>query len=480
MSETTHYDVIVIGAGTAGYVAAIRAAQLGLKSALIDEWRDSRGEQRLGGTCLHVGCIPSKALLKSSDYYHKVRHELAEHGITCSELTLDLAQMMRRKQQLIDKLTAGIKTLLQANGVQLIAGRGRLLPEKRVEVTTFEQRVEQLAYEHAILATGSRPVEITQAPVDHQNIVDSTDALAFDEVPKRLGVIGAGVIGLELGSIWSRLGSKVVLLEAQESFLSMLDETIAHLALKEFRRQGLDIRLGARVISSSVGKKQISVSYQQGEEELRVLVDKLLVAVGRTPNTADLTSDELALLLDERGAIHVDSAYRTNLPGVYAIGDAIRGPMLAHKGSEEGIRVAEMIAGSGMGVAPVSIPGVIYTSPEIAWVGESEQKLQAAATPYRVGQFAFAANGRAVAMGEGQGLVKIISHAESDRILGVHIIGPMASELLATAVVAMEFEGSAEDLARTIFAHPTLSEALHEAALAVDGRAIHWVATKRP
>lgn len=476
MSQNNHhYDVVVIGAGPAGYVAAIRASQLGFNTACIDRWQGDDQQLRLGGTCLNVGCIPSKALLESSELYRQLQQGVDAHGISLSGVSLDLDKMMQRKEQMIEQLTSGIKTLCSSNKITLLHGQAALKEDKKVVVSPIESGSEPYLIEaqHIIIATGSRPIDIPVAPIDHQHIVDSSDALSFSEVPKRLGVIGAGVIGLELGSVWNNLGSKVILLEAQEEFLPCADRAIAKQAMRSFTQQGLDIRMGARVISTSVGKKQISVTYQEGGEEKRILVDKLLVAVGRTPNTDHLASPEVGLLLNEGGLIHVDDECRTNLPGVYAIGDVVRGPMLAHKGSEEGVAVAETIAGGKSRVNLDLIPSVVYTHPEIAWVGKSEQTLVTQGIPYNVGSFPFSANGRAKAMEQTTGQVKIIAHAESDQILGVHIIGPFASELLAQAVIAMEFEASTEDLARTIFSHPTLSEALHEAALAVDNRAIH-------
>lgn len=474
------FDVVIIGAGPAGYVAAIRCAQLGLNTACIDDWLDPEGKPALGGTCLNAGCIPSKALLESSELYSLARERFAQHGIQCQGLGIDVSAMQVRKQRAVHQLTDGIATLFHANKVAWLQGRGRLLDSKQVEFTPHgkPEHREEIGAEHIILAPGSRPIEMDAAPVDGERIVDSNGALAFQEVPKRLGIIGAGVIGLELGSVWRRLGSEVVLLEAQDTFLSMADHQLAHDAFKHYNRQGLDIRLGARVVSTRKTKKQVTVHYQHGEEEHELKADNLVVAVGRTPNTEGLAAPESNLLLDERGFVHVDEYCSTNLPGVYAIGDAVRGPMLAHKGSEEGVAVAESIAnGRPVSVNYDTIPAVVYTMPEIAWVGRSEHDLRNAGASLRLGTFPFAASGRARAMDESpQGMVKVIADAETDRILGVHIIGPQASELIAEAVLAMEFAASSEDLARTIHAHPTLSEAVHEAALAVDGRAIHVAA----
>ncbi len=467
------YDVVVIGAGPGGYVAAIRCAQLGLKTACVDKWIGADNRPALGGTCLNVGCIPSKALLESSAHYEDISHSFGEHGITASGVALDLAQMMARKDKVVSDLTQGIAGLFKANGVEWHQGCGKLLPKQQVEVSAHDGKQSVLEATHVILAPGSSSVEIAAAPLAEGVIVDSSGALAFDEVPKRLGVIGAGVIGLELGSVWRRLGSKVVLLEAQDSFLGAADEQIAKEALRQFKHQGLDIRLGARVTSCEMGEKGVAVQYQDAEGEHAETVDKLIVAVGRRPNTEGLAADEVGLLLDEWGFIHVNEQCRTNQPSVYAIGDAVRGPMLAHKGSEEGVMVAEVIAGQKAEINYDTIPSVIYTHPEIAWAGITEQALKAAGRDYNVGSFPFAASGRARAAGDSSGMVKVIADAVTDRVLGVHIIGAHCSELIAQAVIAMEMGASSEDLAMTVFAHPTLSESIHEAALAVDGRAIH-------
>ncbi len=472
MSEK--YDVIVIGAGPAGYVAAIRCAQLGMKTAVAEEWVGKDDEPALGGTCLNVGCIPSKALLDTSEQYKKVRDDLGAHGIKVKDVELDVAQMIKRKDKVVKDMTGGISQLFKANKITWLQGHGKLLDGKRVEITPPGKKAKAEVYdaEYVILATGSRPIEIDAAPLDGERIVDSTGALDFDEVPKRLGVIGAGVIGLEMGSVWSRLGSKVVLLEAQDTFLAPVDARCAKAAFQQFTKQGLEIRLGARVTGVKTAKN-VTVQYEDPEGKHTLQVDKLIVAVGRRPNTNGLYAEDTNLLTDERGFINVDEHCRTNLPGVYAVGDVVRGPMLAHKGEEEGIMVAELIAGQAGHVNYETIPWVIYTHPEIAWVGRTEQALKGAGIPFNSGTFNFAANGRARAMEETAGLVKVIAHAETDRILGVHIVGPMASELIAEAVAVMEFAGSAEDLARIIHAHPTLSEAVHEAALSVGKRAIH-------
>ncbi len=469
------YDVVVIGAGPAGYVAAIRSAQLGLRTACIDQWRGKEGKPALGGTCLNVGCIPSKDLLQASEYYHRIQHRFSGYGIRTEGVRMDIATMVAHKDRVVKSLTDGVAILFRANKIDHLHGHGRLLDNKRVELSDAAggEHKEVIEAAHVILASGSEPVRMGEAPVDGDRIVDSTGALEFLEVPKRLGVIGAGIIGLEMGSVWCRLGAEVTLLEALTTFLPAVDEQIAKDALRQFKGQGLDIRLGARVVSSSKTQKQVTVRYHDasGEQELRV--DRLIVAVGRRPNTDGLFAPESGVALDERGFIDVDEQCRTSVPNVYAVGDVVRGPMLAHKGSEEGIAVAELIAGHTSHVNYDTIPWVIYTAPEIAWVGQTEQSLRAAGEAYRTGVFPFAANGRARAMEEASGMVKVIAQRDTDRILGVHIIGPMASELIAEAVVAMEYAASAEDLARTVHAHPTLSEAVHEAALAVAGRALH-------
>jgi dihydrolipoamide dehydrogenase len=475
------FEVVVIGGGPGGYVAAIRCAQLGLKTACIDAWRTGGGKPVLGGTCLNVGCIPSKALLHSSELYYQARTAFAAHGIQAQGLGVDLAVMQARKDKVVEQLTGGIEGLFKASQVTWLQGHGRLLEGTRVEFSPHDGEARTLTPGHVILASGSRPLEIALAPLDGERIVDSSGALAFSEVPRRLGIIGAGIIGLELGSVWNRLGSEVVLLEAQEQFLPMVDGELGRQALKILAQQGLDIRLGARVLGSEVVDGEVRVSCQQQGEERSLAVDRLVVAVGRRANTEGLVAEEAGLVLDERGGVVVDESCATNIPHVYAIGDLVRGPMLAHKASEEGMAVAESIAsGKAHGLRLDTVPAVIYTDPEIAWVGATEQQLKLLGTPYRVGSFPLAANGRALAMQVKHGLVKVLAHAETDEILGVHILGPGASELIAEAVLAMEFSASSEDLARTIHAHPTLAEALHEAALAVDGRAIHRVNRRQP
>lgn len=470
-----NYDVVVIGAGPGGYVAAIRAAQLGLSTACVEGWLNEDEQPALGGTCLNVGCIPSKALLDSSHHYAFLKQEGAEHGINSSGVTFDVHRMIERKSKIVKTLTQGIAGLFKKNGVEWLQGFGRLQADKQVEVTPTAGDTEaySITGEHIIIATGSVPAAIPPAPVDNRQILDSTGALALTEVPRTLGVIGAGVIGLELGSVWNRLGSEVIILEAMEEFLAPVDRQLAKEAQKTLKKQGLDIRLGTKVTGTGSNNRQVTVTYEDKDGKQQIVVDKLVVAVGRKPNTTGLGAEEAGLALDDRGFIEVDEDCRTNLPNVYAIGDVVTGPMLAHKASEEGVAVAERIAGKAGHVNYETIPWVIYTWPEIAWVGKTEETLKAEGIEYRAGSFPFAASGRARALGDAVGMVKILADATSDRILGVHIFGPTASELIAEAVLAMEFDGSAEDIARTIHAHPTLAEAMHEAALAVDGRTIH-------
>lgn len=468
------FDVIVIGAGPAGYVAAIRCAQLGLSTAVIDEFLDKSGQPALGGTCLNIGCIPSKALLDSSEQYHHARAGLSAHGIHPGEIKLDLGQMIQRKDKVVADLTGGVRQLFKANRIQWLAGHGTLLNGRRVEFSPHEGSAQILQAGSVILATGSRPMALNAAPLDGERIIDSAGAMELTEVPDRLGIIGAGYIGLEMGSVWNRLGSKVVLLEAMERFLPAVDSQLAREAQRQLTKQGLDIRLGSRVNSVRKGES-LNIHYGDPQGEHDIQVDRLIVAVGRRPYTENLAAEDADLLTDELGFIHVNEHCQTNLPSVYAVGDIVRGPMLAHKGSEEGIMVAERLAGYAGEVNYDVIPAVIYTHPEVAWVGQTEHALKSAAEPYQVGSFSFGANGRARAMDESIGMIKILAHAETDRILGVHILGPQASELIAEAVVAMEYAASAEDLARTVHAHPTLSEAVHEAALGVHKRALHKV-----
>lgn len=474
------FDVVVIGAGPAGYVAAIRCAQLGLKTAVVDQWLDRQGKPVLGGTCLNTGCIPSKALLESSELFARARDTFSAHGIGITTPSLDLGAMMARKDKVVTELTQGIAGLFKSHQITWLPGHGKLLKNKQVEVRPNGQgAATTLEALHVILAAGSSPVKISAAPLQDDIIVDSTGALEFSSVPKRLGIIGAGVIGLELGSVWRRLGSEVQLLEAQETFLPVADEQVAAEAFKLYSKQGLEIRLGARVMACRVKDKKVDIEYQDKDGAHHTSVDKLIVAVGRRPNTEGLFSKESELLLDEWGYIHVDEQCHTNLPGVYAIGDSVRGPMLAHKGSEEGVMVAELIAGQGAQVNYDTIPSVIYTLPEVAWVGKTEQALKGAGVKYRLGKFPFAASGRAKASHETSGFIKVLADAGTDRVLGVHMIGAHCSEQISQAVIAMGFGASSEDLGMTMFAHPTLTEALHEAALAVHGRAIHIAQPKK-
>ena len=467
------YDVVVIGAGPAGYVAAIRCAQLGMKTACIDAYLNDNHKPSPGGTCLNVGCIPSKALLESSHYYAQCREELAEHGIGLKQVELDLDTMQTRKRKVVQELTQGIQSLFKANRIDFYPGHGTLGENRQVSVVDHNDQEIVLTAQHVILASGSHPVELPFARFDGENIVDSTGALAFDQVPARLGIIGAGVIGLELGSVWQRLGAEVTVLEAMDTLLPMVDQQIAREAAKQFNKQGLDIHLGAQVESIEQIDGAVTVYYQDKDGKQQLVVDKLIVAVGRRPNTEGLFERNVSLKLDKRGFMQVDDYCQTSLDNVYAIGDLVRGPMLAHKGSEEGIMVAERIAGQHAEVNYDNIPSVIYTQPEIAWTGRSEQQLQQTGVEYRLGLFPFSASGRARAAGDTRGMIKVLADARTDRILGVHMIGPHCSELIGQAVIAREFGSSSEDLALTVFAHPTLSEALHEAALAVNGRAIH-------
>ncbi|WP_426702843.1 dihydrolipoyl dehydrogenase [Rhodanobacter sp. Col0626] len=476
MSEK--YDVIVIGGGPAGYHAAIRAAQLGLKTAVVDAWAGKDGKAALGGTCLNVGCIPSKALLDSSKQFYNIAHNLPVHGITVENAKVDLGVFIGRKDKIVKQFTGGVDQLFKANKITSFFGKGKLLGSKsggnnQVEITGNDGNKQILAATNVILASGSVPIELPFAKFDGKNIIDNAGALDIDKVPKTLGVIGAGVIGLELGSVWNRLGAKVTILEALPDFLGTADADIAKVAQREFKKQGLDIKLGAKLGKADVKKDGVHLTYSDKDGEQSLVVDKLLVAVGRRAYTDGLLADDTGVKLDERGRIVVDEHCHTGVDGVWAVGDAVRGPMLAHKGFEEGMAVAEWIAGKAGHVNYDTIPWVIYTEPEIAWAGKTEKQLKEEGVPYKIGSFPFAAIGRAVAMNEAIGQVKMIAHAETDRILGVHMVGPGVSELIAECVVAMEFKGSAEDMARIIHAHPTLSEAVHEAALSVDKRAIH-------
>lgn len=473
------FDVVVIGSGPAGYVAAIRAAQLGLNTAVVEEWVDEKGATTLGGTCLNVGCIPSKALLDSTQRFHDAKDNFATHGIGVDTPTIDVPAMLARKEKIVKQLTGGIGGLFKHNGVTVVQGRGKVLAGANVEVTAADGSVSTVEASHVIIAAGSEPVTIPPAPIDNEYIVDSTGALEFTEVPERLGVIGAGVIGLELGSVWGRLGSEVIILEALDEFLAMMDGQIAKEAGKIFKKQHLDIRLSSRVTDATVKDGKVHVSYTTPDGDHVEVFDRLIVSVGRRPRTKDLLADDSGVTLDERGFIFVNDQCVTEAPNVYAVGDVVRGPMLAHKGSEEGVMVAERIAGKLTQMNYDCIPSIIYTHPEIASVGRTEQELKSDGIPYKAGTFPFAASGRALAANDSEGMVKIIAHAETDRILGCHIVGPSAADLTQQIVIAMEFGSSAEDIALMVFGHPTLSEAVHEAALAVHGHAIH-VANRKP
>ncbi|WP_126445062.1 dihydrolipoyl dehydrogenase [Sulfuricystis multivorans] len=475
------FDVVVIGGGPGGYVAAIRAAQLGFATACIEmeSYADPKGEVRLGGTCLNVGCIPSKALLRSSELFDEAKHAFVMHGIKMNDLAIDVGVMMRRKDNIVTQLTQGIRGLFKKNKVTLLAGRGSFAGREdelwQIAVTAQDGTTEIVAATHVIVATGSSPRQLEGIPVDNVTICDNVGALSFTEVPKRLGVIGAGVIGLELGSVWKRLGSEVTILEAMPDFLAAADPAVAKEAWKIFTsKQALKIHLGVKIGEVKQGAKGIAIEYENGEGAQRLECDKLIVSVGRVPNTAGLGCETVGLELDAQGRIEVDEHCHTNLDNVWAVGDVVRGPMLAHKGMEEGVMVAECIAGQAGHVNYEAIPWVIYTHPEIAWVGKTETQLKNEGVEYRVGQIPFLANGRALGQGDTAGFVKMLACAKTDRILGVHVIGSNASELISEAVVAMEFGAVAEDIARICHAHPTLSEVMHEAALAVDKRALHF------
>ena len=472
------FDVVVIGGGPGGYVAAIRAAQLGFSTACVDAFKNPEGKPSLGGTCLNVGCIPSKALLQSSENFHAIQHEFANHGITASSAKIDVAKMLERKNGIISKNAAGISFLFKKNKVANIHGLGTLKARQGekwlIEVSDNGAVVDTLEATHVTLATGSTPRQLPGVPTDNHMVLDNEGALALSAVPKRLGVIGAGVIGLEMGSVWKRLGAEVTILEAAPTFLAAADQQIAKEAFKALTKDtGLDIKLGVKIGEIKATKKHVTVNYELNGESHAVEFDKLIVSIGRVPNTAGLGADNVGLQLDERGFIAVDDHCHTNLPGIWAIGDVVRGPMLAHKASEEGVAVAERIAGQKPHVDFGVIPWVIYTSPEIAWVGKTEEQLKAEGIEYKKGTSGFGANGRALGMGHAQGTVKLLACAKTDRILGLHMIGPMVSELVSEGVVSMEFKAASEDLARIIHAHPSLSEVVHEAALAADKRALH-------
>ncbi|MGX5651837.1 dihydrolipoyl dehydrogenase [Hydrogenophaga borbori] len=478
------FDVIVIGGGPGGYIAAIRAAQLGFKVACIDEWKNAKGGAALGGTCTNVGCIPSKALLQSSEHYEHAGKHFAEHGIEVKGLSLDVGQMLKRKDHVVEQNNKGIEFLFKKNKVAFFHGRGSFVKavppgEGGTSGSTGGYEIkageESLIGKQVIVATGSNARALPGAPFDEENILSNDGALRVGAVPKKLGLIGSGVIGLEMGSVWRRLGAEVTILEGLPTFLGAVDEQIAKEAKKAFDKQGLKIELGVKVGEVKSGKKGVSIAYTTAKGEAQTLeVDKLIVSIGRVPNTIGLNAEGVGLQLDERGAIVVDGDCRTNLPGVWAVGDVVRGPMLAHKAEEEGVAVAERIAGQHGHVNFNTIPWVIYTSPEIAWVGETEQQLKARGAAYKAGTFPFMANGRARALGDTTGMVKFLADAATDEILGVHIVGPMASELISEAVVAMEFKASSEDIARICHAHPSLSEATKEAALAVDKRTLNF------
>ena len=471
------FDVVVIGAGPGGYIAAIRAAQLGFNVACIDEWKNDKGGPAPGGTCTNVGCIPSKALLQSSEHFDQANHHFAEHGIEVKGVSMDVAKMVARKDMVVKQNNDGILYLLKKNKIAFFHGRGSFLKaaEGAYEIKVTGAVEESLSAKHVIIATGSNARALPGTPFDEKNILSNDGALRIGAVPKKLGLIGSGVIGLEMGSVWRRLGAEVTILEGLPTFLGAVDEQVAKEALKAFTKQGLNIELGVKVGEIKTGKKGVSVAYTNAKGEAQALdVDKLIISIGRTPNTIGLGAEAVGLALDERGAIVVDGDCKTNLPNVWAVGDVVRGPMLAHKAEEEGVAVAERIAGQHGHVNFNTVPWVIYTSPEIAWVGRTEQQLKADGVAYKAGSFPFLANGRARALGDTTGFVKFLADATTDEILGVHIVGPQASELISEAVVAMEFKASAEDIARICHAHPSLSEATKEAALAVDKRTLNF------
>jgi len=469
------YDVVVIGAGPGGYIAAIRAAQLGMTVACIDEWKNKDGKNAFGGTCLNAGCIPSKALLESTELFHRAQHEFKKHGISTGDVAMDVATMQKRRASIVRQLTGGIAGLFKANKVDGLVGHGRLLSGSKVEFTPVEGDVETIDAKNVILAAGSTPIELGVAPFDGDKIVDSWAALEFESVPESLGVIGAGVVGLELGSVWARLGAKVTIIEAMDDFLFMADRDVAKVAAKDFKKQGLDIKLGAKMTSAQASANGVTVTYEDAAGTQTLDVEKLIVAVGRRPFSDGLLADDAGVTLDERGFVVVDDECRTSVKNVYAIGDCVRGPMLAHKASEEGVMAADLIAGETSEVNYDVIPSVIYTAPEIAWVGKTEEEVKSSGRSYKTGSFPFAANGRAKALEQTSGMVKVIAAEDDDEILGVHIVGPMAGELIAEAVLALEFSASTEDLQRTIHAHPSLAEAVHEAALAADKRALNYI-----
>jgi dihydrolipoamide dehydrogenase len=471
------FDVVVIGGGPGGYVAAIRAAQLGFSAACIDEWKNDKGGPAPGGTCTNVGCIPSKALLQSSEHFEHAGHAFADHGIGLDNLSIDVVKMLGRKDTVVKQNNDGILYLFKKNKVTFFHGRGSFVKaaEGGYEIAVTGADNESIMGKHIIIATGSNARSLPGAAFDEEKILSNDGALRIGAVPKRLGVIGSGVIGLEMGSVWRRLGSEVTVLEGLPTFLGAVDQQIAKEAHKAFVKQGLKIELGVKIDKVTAGKSTVSVTYANASgEAVKLEVDKLIVSIGRVPNTIGLNAEAVGLKLDERGAITVDDHCHTNLPNVWAVGDVVRGPMLAHKAEEEGVAVAERIAGQHPHVNFNTVPWVIYTSPEIAWVGQTEQQLKAEGREYKAGTFPFMANGRARAMGDTTGMVKMLADAATDEILGVHIVGPFASELIAEAVVAMEFRASAEDIARICHAHPSLSESTKEAALAVDKRTLNF------
>ena len=475
--SSKQFDVIVIGAGPGGYIAAIRAAQLGFSVACIDEWKNAKGGPAPGGTCTNVGCIPSKALLQSSEHYEQAGHHFADHGIQVTGLSLDLGKMLGRKDGVVKQNNDGILYLFKKNKVTFFHGRGSFAAARdgAYDIKVTGSSEENLTGKHVIVATGSSARALPGAPFDEENILSNDGALRIGSVPKKLGVIGAGVIGLEMGSVWRRLGAEVTVLEGLPTFLGAVDQQIAKEAHKAFIKQGLKIELGVNVGDIKLRKGAVSVAYTDAKGQAATLsVDKLIVSIGRVANTAGLNAEGVALKLDARGAVVVDDECRTNLANVWAVGDVVRGPMLAHKAEEEGVAVAERIAGQHGHVNFNTIPWVIYTSPEIAWVGQTEEQLKTAGRAYKAGTFPFMANGRARALGDTTGMVKMLADATTDEILGVHIVGPMASELIAECVVAMEFRASSEDIARICHAHPSLSEATKEAALAVDKRTLNF------
>jgi dihydrolipoamide dehydrogenase len=470
------YDVVVIGSGPAGYIAAVRAAQLGLKTACVEKWRNPNGEMALGGTCLNVGCIPSKALLASSEEFEKIQHHADVHGITVKGASMDIKKMLKRKDGIVSKMSKGIEFLFRKNKITWLKGHGQFSGrnESGFLIDVVGEAPETVVAKNVIIATGSKARHLPGLKVDNKIVCDNEGALAFDSVPTKLGVIGAGVIGLELGSVWRRLGAEVTVLEALPTFLAACDDAVSKEAFKLFSNQGLDIHLGVKIGDIKPSAKGVKLGYTEADGSAKTLeVDRLIVSIGRVPNTEGLGLDQVGLVTDERGFIPVDDHCATAVPGVYAVGDVVRGPMLAHKGEDEGVMVAELIAGQKPHIDYDCIPWVIYTSPEIAWVGRTEQQLVAEGRKYKSGQFPFAANGRALGMDSPDGFVKVLADEETEQILGVHIIGMAASDMIAEAAVAMEFKASAEDIGRICHPHPSLSEAMREASLAIYKRALN-------